>query len=84
VLPVVSVASTAPSRSRAATATSASISGVFLAMVRPLARVTPIPQNLHWSSVPQYVQVCSTVLATESRCSRAICQYGMPDSVVRS
>ena len=52
-LPVVSVASTAPSRSRAATETSASISGVFLAMVRPAARVTPIPQNVHWSELPQ-------------------------------
>ena len=53
VVPVVSVASTAPSRSLAATATSASISGVFLAIVRPFARVTPIPQNVHWSELPQ-------------------------------
>ena len=35
VLPVVRVTSTAPSRSRAATATSASCAGVFFAVVRP-------------------------------------------------
>jgi hypothetical protein len=53
VLPVVSVASTAPSRSRAARATSASIAGVFFAIVRPFASVTPMPQKVHWSSLPQ-------------------------------
>ncbi len=53
VLPVVSVASTAPSRSLAARATSASIAGVFFAMVRPAASVTPMPQKVHWSSLPQ-------------------------------
>ena len=50
---MVKVASTAPSSSLAATATSASISGVLRAMVRPLASVTPIPQNAHWSELPQ-------------------------------
>src|SRR5207342_3654039 len=83
-LPVVSVASTAPSSSLAAIATSASCSGLFLTIVRPESSETPMPQNLHWSSLPQYEHVWTTVLANESRCSRPIFQYGIPSAVLRS
>src|SRR6478736_4319776 len=44
-LPVVRVASTAPSSSFAAAATSASCPGVFFTMVRPAANETPMPQT---------------------------------------
>ncbi len=47
------VASTTPSSSFAATATSASIAGVFFAIVLPAANDTPMPQNPHWSELPQ-------------------------------
>ena len=46
----------------------------FTGIVWPDCSVSSIPQNRHTSSVPQYMHVWMTVLATESRCNRAICQ----------
>ena len=53
VLPVVRVTSTTWSSSLAATATSASWSGRFTAMVRSAWSDSSMPQKAHWSLVPQ-------------------------------